>query len=89
MTLGDVAVTWLVGVVALGAGCSRRQERPMPGNAQEGPSPTSLQPVVLPDLSPMESPVQQQIRDRQAALTEKLQTPGTSPAELAVAYGNL
>jgi tetratricopeptide (TPR) repeat protein len=62
-----------VAVVAVGAGCSR----------------PSLQPVVVPDLSSLERTVQKQIRDRHAALTETLRTPGTVPAEAAVAYGNL
>jgi len=47
----------------------------------------ALPPVALPDLSGMEPSVQQQMRDRSAALTAKIENAGTPPGDLAESYG--
>jgi len=49
----------------------------------------ALPPVALPDLSRMEPSVQQQLRDRSAALTAKIENAGTPPGDLAESYGQV
>ena len=49
----------------------------------------TLQPVSLPDLSKLEGPAQQQLKDGYAALTAKTGAPGISDAELGMAYGEM
>ena len=56
---------------------------------QESRHQDDLPPVALPDLSRLAEPVQRQLRERFAALTEKKASGTTPPAELADAYGNL
>lgn len=64
--------------------CSQpRSEPPAPA------SPATLRPIVLPDLSRMEKPVQEQMREAYATLTKKIDAGGTPPADLAAAYGEM
>lgn len=48
-----------------------------------------LLPVALPDLSPIEEPVQLQLRERHELLMQKRQTAGTPAAELSAAFGEM
>src|ERR1700682_753184 len=52
------------------------------------PAKASVRPITLPDLSRMETPVQEQLRVAYAALTEKI-AKSAPPADLAQAYGAL
>ena len=85
-----VALTCAI-VVALG-GCRSKSELPPASDVNESPGPRSqpsLPPVVLPDLSQMDAPVQQQVREAYATLMTQKNNPRASPAELAAAYGEL
>jgi tetratricopeptide (TPR) repeat protein len=73
----------LVSVVCLlVAGCGGPPARDAVGRGD-------LQPVALPDLSRLSEPVQRQLRERFAALTDKRASSATPPAQLADAYGDL
>jgi len=56
-----------------------------PGRAPDA----RLRDVTLPDLSRMDPPVQEQVRQRYATLRETLERSGATPAERAAAYGNV
>ena len=49
----------------------------------------TLRPVVLPDLSKLDAPVQKQLRDGYAALTAKVENSAISDADLGFAYGEM
>jgi Tfp pilus assembly protein PilF len=50
---------------------------------------STLRPVSLPDLSRMEKPVQEQMREAYRALTVQMENPGTPAVDLGRTYGNL
>ncbi len=52
-------------------------------------TPEPLTPVALPDLSRMDAPVQQQLRERSQTLASKVEKPDTPPLELAESYGEV
>ena len=52
------------------------------------PVPATTRPVVLPDLSRMAAPVQEQMRELHASLTRKIES-RAAPADLAEAYGEM
>ena len=49
----------------------------------------ALLPVSLPDVSSMEESAQKQLREAYASLTEKIESPAVTPAELGAAYGQM
>lgn len=49
----------------------------------------ALRPVVLPDSSKLDAPVQKQLRDGYAALTAKVGNPAISDVDLGFAYGEM
>ena len=69
-------------VVLLAGGCTSRHD-PTAIDRQ------TLRPVVLPDLSRAPEPVRAQLRERYAALTEKLKNPETPEADLGAEYGEM
>jgi tetratricopeptide (TPR) repeat protein len=81
----------LAALFAIGGACSRqpRPSIPASGDPQELFSTTSLDAIVLPDLSSLEPPVQRQIRDCYTRLTATQQNPATPPPDVAAAYGDL
>src|SRR5262249_27437376 len=85
---GPAAAIVVACVVAAAAGaCTRRDDRSIESGSAARPPRSALRPVSLPDLSQLASSAQAQVRERHAALTERLAAPGTSDADLAVAYG--
>ncbi len=62
---------------------------PAPATASSAPSAGTLRPVVLPDLSRVDSSVQEQLREREAALKETLARPGATDVEKASAFGGV
>jgi len=85
-----IAVACVVAAVA--GACKPRDDRAIAdGGAARGAAPprSALRPVLLPDLSQMAPSAQAQVRDRHAALTQRLAAAGTSDADLADAYGDL
>jgi len=82
----------LLVILASGAGCSRQSEDvPPPPTAAAPPVPTpaSLAPVTLPDLTSIAAPVQRQIRDADQALSRSLADTSTSGLARAQRYGDL
>lgn len=71
----------VIGLVLVVSACSAPAK---PASARR-----ALQPVLLPDVSRVSESVERQLRDRYASLTMKIQAPGTTPAELAEAYGEM
>jgi tetratricopeptide (TPR) repeat protein len=97
----DVAACLAPAVFAAGIGCGPSGE-PAPAGSRPAlqprvaaqpeavhPGDAALAPVSLPDLSSVAESVQRQIRERYAALSQKLGAPGTPRGELADAYGSL
>ncbi len=70
-----------VALLIAATGCAGRGGAP--------PAAPRLRPVVLPDLSRMERPVQDQFRSAYEALARMKDDPRTPPADLALAYGSL
>lgn len=69
-----------------GAACRSSQSAESPAKIAS-PDRATLAAVTLPDLSRMDPPVQAQARERYAVLEQRRAAPGTSDADLAVAYG--
>ena len=67
-------------LVAMGAACRSSPSTP--------PAPAFLE-VTLPDLSRMDAPVQQDVRERFAAMRQTLARPGATDAERGQAYGGV
>jgi tetratricopeptide (TPR) repeat protein len=69
--------------IALACGCAQQQ--------QQAPtlSQPTIRPITLPDVSTMEKPVQDQLREAYASLMAKVESGQTSSAELATAYGEM
>jgi len=84
--------------LTLAAGCSKGTPAPAAAPAG-GPPAASVQasspaapgsrPVALPDLARVDKTVQDQLKERYAALQETLQRPGATDADKGLAYGNL
>jgi tetratricopeptide (TPR) repeat protein len=68
-------------------GCSAPQPSSGAGPSTAAASAEPLPPVSLPDLSPMEPTVREQIKAQYQALTALAAAPSTPPADLARAYG--
>jgi tetratricopeptide (TPR) repeat protein len=86
------ALAALMAVVGMSAGgCTRHDEAGLAASASRAGASTvaTAQPVTLPDVSRLATPVQMQIRERHSALTAKLADRSTPPAALAAAYGDL
>ena len=87
------ALCSIVTACVLGVACgSRDLESSLPASQQrprESPRGDELRPVVLPDVSRLAEPVQRQVRERFASLTEKLANRSTSQAEQADGYADL
>lgn len=79
MRVGPIAIAGVA--IALVIGCEGRA-----GDERRGAA--ALLPVSLPDLSRMDAPVQEQARQRHAALTQKLAAGGAG-ADLGAAFGEL
>jgi tetratricopeptide (TPR) repeat protein len=83
-----IATTWaLVAIILSLAGCT-----PPSQSVPESQKPVdraTLRPVSLPDLSRMDTPVQQQMREAFDSLMSVKANPVTPPADLARAYGEL
>src|SRR5688500_18503859 len=82
----------LTACVLIGACGSHERGSPEPSSSarpQEGPRAAAPRAVVLPDVSRLAEPVQRQLRDRFADLTQKLSRRATPAPELAGAYGDL
>ena len=86
-------LTVIVTACVLGGACgSPAAESSAPASrqpAQESPRDDERRPVALPDLSRLAKPVQRQLHERFASLTQRLANPSTSQTELADAYGDL
>lgn len=74
-----VAVTLLM--TGLTASCSAPRSAATPGR--------SLLPVSLPELTRADPPVQEQVRQRYASLTDRIASSRASDSDLAAAYGEL
>ena len=96
--VGTAAVTCAV----LGGACrSQGNDRTTPAKPHAAPASSGrasllnpphglgLQPVTVPDFSVMEASVREQMRARHSSLAAQLEHPGTNPAELGTAYGEL
>lgn len=83
---GLIVVAWV-----LAAGCASREEESSVTSrrVQEVTGPQALNPVALPDLSPVSESVRRQVRERYASFTQKLENRSTPRVELAGAYGEL
>ena len=75
--VGLAVVVWAS--VLLASACTRLSS----------PTRGSLRPCVLPDLSRMSESVQKQMREAHASLALKIEGPGTTPADLGNAYGEM
>ena len=73
-------------VLATVLGCGDRGPQPAAGSSPAGPA---LSAVALPDLSRIEPPVQEQLRESFAKLTQKREGARIPAPELADAYGEL
>ena len=69
-------------VAAAAGACTRRDDAAPPPRS-------ALRQISLPDLSQMAPSAQAQVRNRHAALMQRMAAPGTSDADLADAYGEL
>ena len=83
-------------LAAAGAGCKPPSSGPTPGGTPAAPAPMSAspaapgsRPVTLPDLSRVEPTVQEQAKERFAALQEALKSPQAAAPSRGEAYGNL
>ena len=81
----------LVSAALLLAGACASEGPGATGSSAAAPAPdrSTLPPVALPDLSPMEAPVRQQMAERQQALEALVAAPGTPAADLARAHGEV
>jgi tetratricopeptide (TPR) repeat protein len=71
-------------ILVLAFGC-----RSQPASSTARPAPETTSAVELPDISGAAAPVQAQLRERFASLQQQIGRPGTPPAELAAAYGEM
>lgn len=77
--------SWLVaGLVLLASACSSS-----PGPGAAAPVPAALLEVTLPDVSRNDPNVQEQVKERYAALQAVLARPGVTEAEKGAAFGGL
>ena len=67
-------------LVAIGVACR---------SSPSTPPATALLEVTLPDLSRMDAPVQQDVRERFAAMRQTIARPGATDAERGQAYGGV
>jgi tetratricopeptide (TPR) repeat protein len=85
-----VHCAWCISAVVLSAsGCRNQQSEPSVPSANLSATTGGLRPVSLPDISSAAAPVQSQLRDRYAALKQKIDVSSTPAAELAEAYGGM
>jgi tetratricopeptide (TPR) repeat protein len=83
-----VLVAAAAAVLAIGGGCRDGSRSPAPKTAAKSSSTNpALAQVVLPDLPRADPPVQEQLRESFAALTQKRESARTPAAELADAHG--
>jgi len=86
-------VAWALPVLAsallVGGGCTSQPDRTASDTTATEAVDTPLPPVALPDLSPMEAPVGQQMAERHQALVTMVAAAGTPAADLARAYGEV
>jgi tetratricopeptide (TPR) repeat protein len=87
----------IAGIAVLAVGC-RAQSSSAPASETQTatgvPSDSAadgraIRQVELPDISGAAGPVQAQLRERFASLQQQIGTPGTPPASLAAAYGDM
>ena len=80
-------------LVAVLVGACASQDRPAAVSTDSSvlkpPQGSELQPVVLPDLSRLEAPVQRQLREGAAALTSRIENRRTTVSDLGAAYGEM
>jgi tetratricopeptide (TPR) repeat protein len=83
--------TSLCALALLTFGCAPDAERssPAPVTAPSTSAGDALRPVALPDLSRLEPPVREQLRDQFNVLTTKREAAGTPATDLGEAYGAL
>lgn len=86
---GRAAVLCMLTVLTGACGRDAGHTSPMPAAQPTSSGGESLLPVALPDLSRLEPPVQEQLRDDFNRLTQKQETAATPPSELGDAYGEL
>ena len=83
------ALPLLSAALLLGGGCTSQPGRTASNAGGTGAVDSALPPVALPDTSPMEAPVRQQMAERHQALVAMVAAPGTPTADLARAYGEV
>lgn len=79
-------------VIVISSGCSSRSETTSTTETQSSAASRdgrTLRPVALPDLSRVSQSVQQQLRDGYRSLTARMGNPGSTDAELGLAYGEM
>jgi len=89
---GLILVGAVLALAAAGCGSSGTGTASTPPAASGSAAPasrSSLRPVTLPDVSKLEGPAQQQLKDGYAALTARTGNAATSDFDLGYAYGEM
>jgi tetratricopeptide (TPR) repeat protein len=87
-----VAVAAVLTLALVSCGSDVQTGASAPPDSASRPAPVdrqTLRAVSLPELSKLDAPVQQQLRDGYAALTAKTGNPATSDADLGFGYGEM